>query len=60
MSNTVQYCTKCLTPSTRPRVVFNEESVCNACQWAKKKRSIDWTQKWNELEKLRAVRVGHK
>ena len=52
MSNTVQYCTKCLTPSTRPRVVFNEESVCNACQWAEKKKSIYWPQKWNELEKL--------
>lgn len=52
MSNVVQYCTRCLTPSTRPRVVFNEESVCNACQWAERKKSIDWTQKWNELEKL--------
>lgn len=52
MSNTVQYCKKCLTPSTRPRVVFNKESVCNACRWAEKKKSIDWAQKWNELEKL--------
>ena len=52
MSKAVQYCTRCLTPSTRPRVVFNEESVCNACQWAEKKKSIDWAQKWNELKKL--------
>ena len=53
MSNTINFCTRCLTPSSRPRVVFNEESVCNACQWTEKKANlIDWAQKWNELEKL--------
>ena len=52
MAKIVRYCTKCLTPSTRPRVVFNEDSVCNACQWAEKKKSIVWTQKSKELEEL--------
>ena len=52
MIKDMQYCTRCVTPSTRPRVVFNKESVCNACLWAEKKKTIDWTQKWNELEKL--------
>ena len=52
MAKIERYCTKCLTPSTRPRVVYNEESVCNACQWAEKKKMIDWPQKMKELGKL--------
>ena len=48
----MRYCTRCLSPSTRPRITFNEAGVCNACQWAEKKKSINWQQKWNELEKL--------
>lgn len=48
----MQYCTKCLMPSTRPRITFNEEGVCNACQWAEEKKKIDWDARWNELEKL--------
>ena len=47
------YCKKCLMPSSRPRVTFNEEGVCNACQWAEVKRtSIDWAARWKELEEL--------
>jgi len=47
------YCKKCLMPSTRPRITFNEEGVCNACQWAEVKRtSVDWSARWKELEEL--------
>ena len=30
----VQFCRRCLTPSSRPRVVFDESGVCNACHTA--------------------------
>lgn len=35
-------CKKCFMPETRPRITFNEEGVCNACQWAEEKKKIDW------------------
>jgi N-acetyl sugar amidotransferase len=35
-------CIRCFVPESRPRVTFNELGVCNACQWAEEKKSIDW------------------
>lgn len=48
----MKYCTKCLMPSTRPRIQYNEAGVCNACQWAEEKKSIDWGPRWAQLEAL--------
>jgi len=38
--------------STRPRITFNEEGVCNACQWQDEKQTMDWNSRKNELETL--------
>ena len=38
----VFWCSKCVTMSTRPRIDFNAEGECSACQWAKYKKNIDW------------------
>lgn len=48
----MKYCAKCLMPSTRPRIQYNEAGVCNACQWAEEKKSIDWGPRWAQLETL--------
>lgn len=48
----MKYCTKCLMPSTRPRISFREDGVCNACHWAEEKKSFDWSPRWKELEVL--------
>jgi N-acetyl sugar amidotransferase len=48
----LRYCTKCLNPSTRPRITFNAESVCNACVWAEEKKKLDWGARWRDLEAL--------
>ena len=49
----MRYCTRCLMPSTRPRIVFNEDGVCNACVHTEaKKTTIDWDARWKELEEL--------
>lgn len=43
VSRTVQYCSRCLMPNTRPRIVFDAEGVCNACRYAERKwDGIDW------------------
>ena len=48
----MKYCTKCLMPETRPRITFNSERLCNACQWNEEKKTIDWDDRWNQLEAI--------
>ena len=38
----VKYCKTCLMPDTRPRIVFDDGGVCNACHTAAAKKDIDW------------------
>lgn len=49
----MEYCRRCLTPNTRPRIVF-KDGICNACIYAKKvnDNSIDFTKRKNELNSL--------
>ena len=48
----MKYCTKCLMPSTRPRIQYDKDGVCNACLWAVEKKEMDWTTRWGQLEEL--------
>lgn len=50
--NDLMVCKKCLMLSTRPRLSFNEEGLCSACQWAEEKRTINWKSRQEELECL--------
>ena len=46
----VFYCTRCVISNQRPRITFNEEGVCSACQHAKRKKEhIDWEEREQEL-----------
>ena len=45
----IMYCRKCITPNTRPRIVFDEEGVCNACRYAEEKQKIDWNSRREEF-----------
>lgn len=45
-------CKKCLTLSTRPRAMYDDEGVCNACRWSESKKNIDWKERWKNLENL--------
>ena len=49
----MRFCTKCVTPNTRPDLRFNDQGVCDACQSLEKKyNQIDWSQKRHEFETL--------
>ena len=48
----IKLCKKCVTPSTRPRVVFNKDGVCNACINSEEKKSIDWNKRREEFKKI--------
>jgi N-acetyl sugar amidotransferase len=46
----MQYCTKCLMPNSRPRIVFDNDGVCNACRHAENKHEhIDWAARRKEF-----------
>ena len=41
-----KYCRKCVMSNQRPRIVFNEEGICGACQWAEEKENVvDWKER---------------
>ncbi|MFH1995883.1 MAG: N-acetyl sugar amidotransferase [Candidatus Omnitrophota bacterium] len=49
----VKYCKRCVISNQRPRIVFDEKGVCNACNFAEKKRAtIDWKRREKELRDL--------
>ncbi len=45
----IVYCNRCLTPSSRPRIVFNREGYCNACENARGKVHVDWDARKSEF-----------
>ena len=46
----VIYCTKCVISNQRPRIKFDANGVCNACNYAdQKQNSIDWKKREDEL-----------
>jgi N-acetyl sugar amidotransferase len=49
----VKFCTKCIVSNQRPRITFDENGVCSACNFAEyKKQSIDWSAREAELVAL--------
>ena len=49
----VVFCRNCVVSNQRPRTEFNEDGICNACQWSfEKDHVIDWAQRGRELEEL--------
>lgn len=51
----IRFCKKCVISNQRPRIVFNEKGVCNACEYAERKnQGIDWKKREKELVDLLA------
>ena len=38
----MEYCKKCILPSTRPGLVFDTEGVCSSCRNFESRENIDW------------------
>lgn len=45
----IEHCGKCITPNSRPRIVFNEDGICNACLNAERKKRINWEERRREF-----------
>lgn len=52
MSHNIFWCKSCLNMSTRPRIEFDNDGVCNACNWAAEKKVMDWEPRQKKLEEL--------
>ena len=49
----VKYCKKCTISNQRPRISFDEEGVCSACNYANyKQNQVDWELREKELQDL--------
>jgi N-acetyl sugar amidotransferase len=49
----VQFCKKCTISNQRPRITFDEDGVCSACNYAVYKRTkVDWDLREQELMEL--------
>ncbi len=46
------FCKKCLTPNSRPRIVFDKNNICNACINAIEKKRISWKKREQEFLKI--------
>lgn len=50
MPTEILFCKKCTVSNQRPRIEFDEQGVCSACNYAEYKRSkIDWSAREREL-----------
>lgn len=45
-------CKRCLMPSTRPGIEFNEDGICYPCLAFEQRKQIDWTERWDQLKVL--------
>ena len=49
----VRFCTRCVVSNQRPRITFDAQGVCSACQYAHRKHhEIDWEARERELVAL--------
>mgnify|MGYP001187970691 CR=1 FL=1 len=46
----LKWCSNCVAMSTRPRITFNEENLCNACVWLKQKKKYNWNSNLKKLK----------
>ncbi|MDA9753179.1 N-acetyl sugar amidotransferase [Candidatus Pelagibacter sp.] len=45
----INFCKKCIMPDSRPRIVFNNLGICNACLNSEKKFLTDWKKREQEF-----------
>ncbi len=46
------WCKSCLNMSTRPRIEFDKNGICNACVWAEEKKTLNWSLREKEFYQI--------
>ena len=49
---TITLCKSCVSTSSRPRMEFDKDGVCNACNYSKIKKKINWKSRSKEFKKI--------
>ena len=52
LPNKVEFCKSCVVSNQRPRISFNKQGICNACENNKNKNIINWSEREKELKEL--------
>ena len=48
----VKFCSRCVMSNQRPRITFDENGVCSACNFSDEKKLFDWDLREKELIEL--------
>ena len=48
----VKFCNNCTITNQRPRIKFDKNGVCSACNFSEFKKTLDWKERSKELKKL--------
>ena len=48
----VKFCNNCTISNQRPRIKFDKNGVCSACNFSDFKKTLDWKERAKELQKL--------
>lgn len=48
----IRYCTRCVMPNTKPDLSFDAEGVCAACRNFERRKTVDWRQRREELDRV--------
>jgi len=48
----IQYCTRCVMPSTKPDLEIDSDGVCSACRAYERRGVVDWEARARELENI--------
>ena len=51
-NNHLFWCKNCLNNSLRPRISFDQNGWCNACQWMIEKKNLNWNRRKKELANI--------
>ena len=52
MNQNIQICKRCLYSNLHPLgITFNTEGICSGCEIFEEKNTLDWKQRWLQLEK---------
>ena len=48
----MKYYKRCVQPDTRPKIVFDDEGICQACRYTERIKNIDWKKRSEELKNI--------
>ncbi|NVJ54177.1 MAG: N-acetyl sugar amidotransferase [Campylobacteraceae bacterium] len=48
----IKYCKRCITPTTRPGLILDNDGICQGCRYFETLKEIDWDKRKAELNNI--------